>query len=210
MVYGLNVKPEWGYYPKVETLDGDVAKAGAIITDDGGVGTGGFPKVTELLPKRVKWMDPNGNAVPDFDTTPMLNVSERTKQLIEGLEPDVHQFVPVEYVDRRGIFLENRYWFVACNRIDSLDRQHTTMIFRPGKGWMNPIVAKRLGEPIPPHLDPKIPAKLVFRLDQIGSAHIWHDKFLGSGEFISDAMASAFKEAGITGLRLDESRAEIV
>jgi hypothetical protein len=37
MVYGLNVKPEWGYYPKVEALEGDVAKAKAIVTPDGGV-----------------------------------------------------------------------------------------------------------------------------------------------------------------------------
>jgi hypothetical protein len=210
MVYGLNVKPEWGYYPKVETLNGDVAKAPSIIVPDDGVGTGGFPRETANLPKRVKWMDPNDNPVPDFDTTPMLNVSERVKQLVESLEPGIHQFVPVEYLDRKGNFLEKRYWFVVCNRIDSLDRERTTMLFVPGQGWMNPIVANRLGETIPPHINIKEPARLVFNLAQIGSVHLWHDKFLGSSEFISDKMAEAFLAAGITGLRLTESRGEAI
>jgi hypothetical protein len=210
MVYGLNVQPEWGYYPKVETLDGDLSKASAIITPDGGVGTGGFPRETESLPKRVKWMDPNGNPVPDFDQTPRLNVSERAKQLIESLEPGVHQFIPVEYFDKKGKFLENRYWFVVCNRIDSLDREHTTMVLSPGLGWYSARNLVAIGVEIPPHIDPDQPAKLVFNLAQIGDAQLWHDKFLGSGEFISDKLAEAFLAAGITGLRLAESRGEAV
>jgi hypothetical protein len=210
MVYGLNVKPEWGYYPKVEALEGDVAKATAIITPDDGVGTGGFPKDPTNLPKRVKWMDPNGNPVPDFDQTPMLNVSERVKQLVETFEPSVHQFVPVEYIDKNERFLENRYWFVVCNRIDSLDRERTTMLFVPGQGWMSPLVAKKLGMDIPDNINPDLPANLVFNLGQIGDTHLWHDKFLGTGAFLSDEMAKALLSAGVTGLRLAESQGEAV
>lgn len=202
MVYGLNVKPVWGYYPKVEVQDGDTATAKSIIVSDSGVGTGGFPKETAGLPKRAIWKDPNGNPVPDFDQTPMLNVSERAKQVIEDLEPGVHQFVPVDYFDAKGNFLESRYWFVVCNRIDSLDREHTTMALSlPMEEWCTIKDAQRWGIPIPPHLDPDQPSKMVFSLSQIGSAQMWHDKFLGSGSrWISDRMADALTSAMLTGI----------
>ena len=211
MVYGLNVKPEWGHYPKVKTHDGDSASAKAIITPDGGVGTGGFPRETANLPKRVTWSVPNRKPVPDFDQTPMLNVSERARRVIEGLEPGVHQFVPVEYYNKKGMLIENRYWFVVCNRIDSLDREHTTMILSlPMEGWCTIKDAERWGIPIPDHLDPGQPSKIVFNLRQIGCAHMWHDKYLGSGEFMSDHMAEEIQKAGLTGLRLENSRVEAV
>lgn len=206
MVFGLNVRPEWGYYPAVEVLDGDLSQVNALNpVNDGGAGwsgrSGGVPVDGTHLPKRVKWNDPRGNPVPDFDQTPMLNVSERARQLIESVEPKVHQFFPVEYLDRSGRPLESRFWFVICNRIDSLDREHTTMVLRKGRNWRPARDLARRGESIPSHIDPNAPSKMVFSLKQIGGAHIWRDKHLDSGsEWISDTLAEAFRTAGLTGI----------
>lgn len=215
MVYGLNVQPEWIAHPKIEILEGGDGPIPALKpVKDGGVGgasrTGGVPVDGANFPKRVSWTDPHGNPVPDFDATPHLNVSERAKQIIESVEPGIHQFFPVAYVvngQSDGI----RYWFVPCNRIDSLDRDHTTMVLRKGNIWRPASDLVRRGEAIPPHIDPTQPAKMVFNLKAIGNRHIWSDKHIGgAGYFISDKMADAFREVGLTGLQLDQSQAEAV
>jgi hypothetical protein len=74
--------------------------------------------------------------VPDFDNGPFLNVSARAKALIEQFEPGVHQFLPVEFVDIDGKHLEDRWFFVVCNRLDTIDRQHVQgFLLRRGKMW---------------------------------------------------------------------------
>lgn len=216
MVYGLNIKPEWGYYPKVELLDGDINQVNAINpVDDGGVAwssrRGGVPVDGTHFPKRVKWDDAKGNPVPDFDKMPTLNVSERAKKLIENVEPGVHQFFPVEYFDRNGDSLETRYWFVVCNRIDSLDREHSIMVLYRGEVWRPPSDLVRRGEPIPDHIDLKQPAKIVFNLKAIGNAQLWHDKHLdGGGVYISDELAQRLKDEALTGLKLHDNGMESV
>lgn len=208
MVYGLNVRPEWGYYPKVEIVEpGDVSKVVALHpVDDGGVGwqglNGGVPVDGSHFHKVMGWMDPNGNRVPDFDQTPMLNVSERARQIIESVEPGVHQFFPVTYLDAQGTFLEARYWLNVCHRIDCLDREHSTLVLRNGRVWRPAKDMARRGEPVPAHIDPDAPPRMVFSLSQIGNAHMWHDSHDDSGSiYLSDAMADAFSLVGLTGVR---------
>jgi hypothetical protein len=216
MVYGLNVKPEWGYYVGVEALDGDVAKVKAADkTPDGGAAyssaTGGRPVSTEFVPTRMRWEDRNGHGVPDFDNGLILNVSARAKAVIEQFEPGVHQFLPVEYVDIKDRFLENRYFLFICNRIDSLDRERTTMVLRKGTVWRPARDLVRRGEEIPAGIDPDAPSKMVFNLNQIGNAHLWHDKHLDmGGAIISDEIADAFIAANLTGLRLADDKVEAV
>jgi hypothetical protein len=208
MVYGLNVKPEWGFQPKVN-WEGEKEPARPIPAlnpvNDGGVCgdsfNGGLPVDGSNFPKWVKWRDPNGNPVPDFDKIPYLNVSEKAKRLIESLEPSVHQFFPVEYQDMKGEFRETRYWFVSCNRIDSVDREHTTMVLRKGLEWRPARDMVRRGEEIPSHIDPAQPPRTVFNLKAIGDKHVWVDKHLSGQRYISDAAAKAFANAGLTGIR---------
>lgn len=216
MAYGLYVYPEWGYYPKVEPLDGFDGPIDAINpVNDGGVGwsgrTGGVPVDGKHFPKHVRWADPNGNPVPDFDRTPALNVSERAKRVIEELEPGVHQFFPVEYVNAKGEFLEVRYWLVVANRRDGMDREHTNMVLMHGQVWRPADYMVSRGEPIPPHIDPSAPSRLVFNLKAIGDAHLWVDKHLDSPSvWLSDAAAERFTAEKLTGLRLNESKVEAV
>lgn len=215
MVYSLNVRPEWGFDPKRD-WDGKNDPARRILAldpvDDGGVvwnsHNSGVPVDGGNFPRWVRWADPNGNPVPDFDSIPYLSVSERAKQAIESLEAGVHQFFPVDYQDSNGRHTSTRYWFVPCNRIDSADRDHTNMVLRKGLEWCPPKDMLRRGEPIPSNVDPGKPSKLVLNLAAIGDHHIWRDKHITSSQFISDAMASIFQQEGLTGIRLDDRAKE--
>lgn len=216
MVYGLNVQPEWGFGPKVNWEGQDEYPARAIPAlnpvNDGGVNGdsyhAGLPVDGANFPKWVKWSDPNGNPVPDFDGGPFLNVSEKAKAVIESLEPDVHQFFPVEYHDHKGKSHGTRYWFVPCNRLDTVDRNHTNMVLLDGLQWTSPKNVLRMGESLPPNIDSTKPSKYVFNLAAIGDHHIWRDKHIGGGPWISDKMADALTGAALTGLRLNDDKAE--
>jgi hypothetical protein len=216
MVSGLNVKPEHGYYVDTEVLDGTLDRVELVDpTPDGGYTPQGLYSgrhiKTDTLPNRMQWLDRHGHPVPDFDQQHALNVSVRAKALIEEIEADVHQFVPVEYLDRKGDHLENRFFLIVGNRIDSLDRGKTTMVLRNGKVWRPADYIARRGEPIPPHINPNEPSKMVFNLSQIGGAQMWCDKHLSSGgPFISDKLADALKQSGLTGLSLSEHGVETV
>lgn len=205
MVFGLNVRPVYGHYPRVESLDDRFDKHFSLKPKfrpeppmkDGKMDYGAMRRE---LPNRMKWKDTAGRQIPDFDQTPTLNVSERAKAVIESVEPGVHEFEPVEYEYSRGGRTETRFWLRIGNKIDTLDREHTNMVLHLGN-WRPAADLVRLGIPIPQNVDPNAPPKMVFNLAQVGNAHIWHDKHLSSGSrWISDRMAQAFLDAGLTGI----------
>lgn len=213
MVYGLNIKPTQGYYVEVDALDGDLSKVEILdSTPDGGlplnrsyVFSSGRAVVPDHMPTRMQWADRHGHSVPDFDNGLVLNVSEQARELIEEFDPGVHQFVPVDYYNQAGELLEKRYFLIVCNRLDSLDRDQTTMVLLRGMVWM----PARDVDPseLPPGTDVSKPPEMVFSNAQIGDAHLWWDKHLRAGPFISDALADALEGAGMSGLKLSESRA---
>jgi hypothetical protein len=216
MVYGLNVKPEHGYYVDTKEIGGSFDRVELVDpTPDGGYTPQGLYSgrhiKTDTVPKQMQWLDPHGHPVPDFDRQRCLNVSARAKALIEEYEPGVHQFVPVEYLDRTAAHLENRFFLIVGNRIDSLDHEKTTMVLRKGRIWTPVRDLVRDGEPLPPGVDPDTLSKMVFNRSQIGSAHMWCDKHLSiGGPYISDELANALKQSGFTGLALSEHGVETV
>lgn len=217
MVYGLGTKTEHGFVVNVEMLDGNPAQIRSLDEEpDGGVAFKGFLSgrrcSVEGFPTEMRWMGPLNPPIPDFDQSTLLNVSERVKDLIEGIEPGVHQFVPVNYSDKAGHFVERRYFWVICNRIDSVDRGHTTFVLRRGKVWRSPKLLVERGEvgEIPAHIDPDKPPKFVYNLAQIGRAHVWRDKHLDGGHILtSDIFAEALQTSGFSGFRMS-SRLEAV
>ena len=218
MVFGLNVKPEHGYYVEVSALDGDLAQVQiGDTTPDGGLPlnrnylwTSGRAVDPTHMPTRMEWRGKKGHSVPDFDNGLVLNVSERARALIERFELGVHQFLPVDYFDRAGNPIEKRWFFVVGNRLDSLDHDRTTMILHRGMCWVSAGDLQRISpESIPPGFDVGAPAKIVFSRARIGDLHIWCDKHLQQGgPFLSDAFAQALKSSGFTGLRLSENGME--
>lgn len=155
------------------------------------------------MPTRIRWLDRRRHAVPDFDNGLVDNVSDRAMALIEAHEPGVHQFLPIDYSDVDGAPFGRRHALIVCNRIDSLDREHTTMVLHRGRVWQPATDLDPADRP--PGCDISVPAKLVFSARQIGDTQLWWDRHLRNGPFLSDWLAGALKTSGLTGLRLHDS-----
>jgi len=218
MVYGLNLEPTQGYYVEYETLDGDMDAIRLIddTPDEGGKPLtfgGGRPIDPTHVPTRVKWNDRKKQPMADFNGGPIRSVSARAKALIEEIEPGVHQFLPVGFVDIDGDFLEHRWFLIVCNRLDTIDRDRVRgYIMRTARnGWkrwmpVSDLVRRQEFEQIPSGYDIEQPSRMAFNLEQIGSAHLWIDKHLESGIYLSDAFDAAYRAAGLNGRKLKKRR----
>lgn len=208
MAYGLNIMPEGGHFPKVD-WDRKAALGGPALKpetewDKVSAGVKGVPIDGSKFPKQVRWLEDKDNPPPDFDKTPYWNVSDRARQVIEQLEPGVHQFFPVEYVNRPGTHIGDRFWFVVCNRLDAVDPEHSNMVLTPSEKWIGPRQALAMGLEIPAKIDVEMPSKTVFNHEAIGTVHFWREAKLSGGPWLSDEAAAAIRAAGLTGVRLDE------
>lgn len=165
----------------------------------------GFPLNPDTLPKRVRWQ---GAQKRTPDILPWFVVSERFRELVEKLEPETHQFVPVEvWRDKKGDRVEQYYWFNVCQRLDSVNRQNTTYMWEAsGKSetegfWTDALLDTKTFQ------FTSIPdAKLVFDTRKIHGHHIWCDPhILTFGERLcSDSFAKAAERAAIVGLVCSE------
>ena len=209
MAYGLTIVPADKFLYAAEPLDGRIAAIRPVdATPDDGVGfdsvNGGRPCLTDQFPTRMLWKGPKGSIIGDFNRQNLLNVSEKARTLIEQWEPGVHQFVPIDFVDGDGEILEHRYALVIGNRLDAVDRQHTTFVLLWGKIWRSAKeVASDFPQDLPPNIDLSVPSKIVFSKNQIGSAHLWRDMHIDmGGPFVSEDFAAALRSSGLTGLDL--------
>lgn len=225
MVHGLYIVPTVDYSIGSTPLDGDIDKVRvADRTPDGGTLFGAFESGravdAKLMPTKMRW-EGGKVKIPDFDNSHCINVSERAKDLIETFERDVHQFIPVDYYYGASDLKERRYFFICCNRIDSLDHEKTTLVLKHivtttgvNVSYWVPIqdlVSDDEQHLIPSHLSPKTASKLVFNLTKIGKLHLWCDKFIlvRGGPWLSDTFADAILEAQLTGIQLP-NKAEAV
>ena len=144
----------------------------------------------ETLPKRYLW------ASDDLDEfLPGFVVSPRFRDLVQQFEPGVHQFVPVDICRTPdGPTVATYYWFIICQRVDSVDREHTTFVWKapmdePEDGhWARYIFDEKSEDMV------EIPnAKIVFSNIQVAGHHVWHDPHLLSynNGLCSDAFAQA-------------------
>ncbi len=210
MVYGLNIKPTQGYYVEYDVLDGDMEQVRLI---DDTPDQGGKPPVMKSgraidpthLPKRVRWKDRKKQPMADFNGGPMTSLSARAKELIEQYEPGVHQFFAVTFYDIDGDFLEDRWFLNVCNRLDTIDRERVQgFLLLRGRFWA-PIQDWLRDRPaeIPLGYDTAQPSRLVFNRAQIGGAHLWVDRHLSSGIWVSDEFDAACDAAGLTGRKAE-------
>lgn len=212
MVHQIEFKRPYSRLEANQNLDGDVLEVrlvdetpepGLRVTSGIFAVQSGRPIDPTHLPTRMM-IGGGRRAVTDYTPDKGLNfISERFKKLIEGLEPKVHQFFPVELVDEDGGHLADHWFWVVCHRIDSVDRTQTTAILWRGVLWRP---ARDLSkEELPAGVDPSQKTRIVFNSEQIGAAHFWRDKYLPSRSIhCSNRAASLIREAALTGIELIE------
>lgn len=195
----LNLKeiPGDGDRKKIEVADS--TPDGGLYFGHGRALVSGRRVLEAHFPKRLK--KDSGSRFADFDRFHSLTcVSDKFKSVVEAIEPGVHQFVPFQIVGPGRAVLADMWFMVVCNRLDSVDREHTTLILLDGVDWMPGREVPR--EQWPEGFDPGREAKLVFNLAQIGGHHLWYDKHLGYGPYLSDRLADALVAAELTGFDL--------
>jgi hypothetical protein len=145
----------------------------------------------EHLP--TKLMIKNGKiAVTDFDGYwGLIFISPRFKAIIEELEPGVHQFAPVQLVDRRKQPMADHWIWIICQSLDTIDAEASNFELRHECRY------KRRGEDVRP---------LIFSKSKIGHHHFWREKFMMPGHYVmlSEQAAKMMQAAGLTAVQYTE------
>ena len=148
----------------------------------------GLPVDLTHAPTRIQYQGKRSEIVDLMMTANWFFMTEKLKTIIEELEPGVHQFKPVELVSKTGEHLGDYYWFVPCNRVDSMDREHTTHEFYREREW-----------------SPINNGKYVVSLKQTAGYHLWIDPRLHFGTvYISQTLHDAIVAADLSGIGFNE------
>ena len=134
-------------------------------------------------------------------------VSDKFRKVVEKVEPRVHQFIPFEVVGAGNKHIADMWFMVVCNRIDSVDRENTTLILYRDAMWLPADDVGR--EHWPKDYDPSKPAKLVFNRAQVGDHHLWFDKHIGFSivPLASERLVGSLTEASVTGIKFSKREA---
>jgi hypothetical protein len=189
--------PGKNYNVYLEALDGDFEKIRVVDdTPDGGATI--WPqslnsgRLLELhdIPTRARLTGP-GYALLDFyafqDNT--LVVPQTFKDLIDEMEPGIHQFFPLE-LQRDKKKVGERFWFIFGQRLDTLDFKASY----PPRDETGRQLEKSQGQ-----------HKNIYSLAKIGRAHAWVDKRIG-GQFFSGALVRRIEALGLSGLNCNLSK----
>lgn len=114
-------------------------------------------------------------------------VSDSFKDVLERLEPGVHDFYPVDPVWEDGGPAGSRCWFYPQHRIDPIDREKTTYTLN--------ILWDSEGDPS---------RRPVFSRKAIGDRHAWVDKFIADSGvvWVSERSKQELGAARVTGCPL--------
>ena len=154
----------------------------------------------ENLPQKYYWKGPK-RPIPDYQRMyGMALVSARFKDLVEKLEPQVHQFVPISVIeDGNAETADNYFWFIVGQFIDSVESQKSSMPTRK-KIYAKSVDLEYLASWEIPYPLPE-EFKLVFDKKKIGSSHIWVDPFLlEKRPRCSDVFMASCEEANLSGI----------
>lgn len=211
MVYSISLHVPYEKYPTVEFLDGELEEIDLAGPDSK------EKQILKIINKQFlyllgmkveipnpprTWQWRSAKKLLDYytpDSFPM--VSDRFKSIIEVFEPDVHQFFPVQVVDKKKEPLAERWLWNVCNRIDSVDREHTTYIQKRGGFWSHPDRIQDAD--LPASYNRSVAPKMVFSNERIGRAHFWRDpNLLMQHLYCSAPAGDALLSGKFTGLEL--------
>jgi hypothetical protein len=122
-------------------------------------------------------------------------VNQKVVDLIEELEPGVHQFLPFELLDRNGKPWREPYFMLnVCNRVDAVVGEESDLevpvFLKDDPGWRYDGGGKHW----------------TFRGEAIEGMAIWSDIRLRKKNLCSDAFWNEFKGRGLTGMEARTDR----
>lgn len=196
MTYLLHDKPLGHTNLYFDFIDGDMRKVqNEDLSVDIGINPPDWTQAmrfgrrvqADFLPTRIR-PTTNQKNMPDFARVQLAQIcSAKFHELVEALEPNVHQFFPVEVVRKNGEHIASMFWFIPCNRLDTLE---TDLLIPP----LNELGFYR---------GSGSSSGIVFSRKKIGQHQIWIDKrVIGDHIWISDSFRDAAVDARLIGLNL--------
>lgn len=196
-------------YPEVlishpwQELDGNSSQLELIDAsqDNGGRITGRSPLDGRAIkdknvPTRLERNGPTLEEYPLQDVMSYwsgnLLVCKPFRDLLEEMEPGVHQFFPMDLLVN-GVKVATYHWFVCGTRIATLSREHC----------YPPLDERGFYRPSP--FGQNKNDRVVFSREKINGHHAWVDKFYGRTVF-SNAFAERLFALGLTGIRPHQYR----
>lgn len=117
-------------------------------------------------------------------TLPERYVCDAFKDIVEAIEPGVHQFFRVEFEWKDGTSAGHRYLLNVCNRVDYIDREHSLLV-KSGYGY----------EPVDGS-----PDNAFVHPEHVAGMALWYDKaFHSHAPFVSQSVVDSFHAAGLKG-----------
>lgn len=154
------------------------------------------PMPAEYLPNVIH-ADPRKTVkIWDFVKTSTGHlVSEKFKTFLEALEPNTHQFHPVELIRTKGDVLQQHYYFLPGQRIECIfpDGEPGLEIY-----WeYNDMFPKE--KKIPSIMGAEHSSTAVVSKPSVAGKHLWVPIICGTGHFVSDEFKQKFEAAKLTG-----------
>ena len=181
MPYMVNLDPQSPYVPTpVQISDYTPGTLSKPITVNGerivSMINSGVPLNPNLVPQRFS-VGVSAEKLPEvFSLKLGFGVSDRFRNKVEELEPDVHQFFPVNLTAKGVELVKPKYWLLhVCNRVDAIDVSKSE---KPDIGDMYGSQIKRYKER----------ANLVLSKECIDGKCIWIDRRIGHAYFFSDQL----------------------
>ncbi len=141
----------------------------------------GQPLKSDFIPAKIK---KRGRERPIADIDFMFGmflVSQAFKNAVEAVEPDVHQFFPVDVFWANGNQADGKfYWFNICTALDTVDPERTEASQKSG-------ISNRTGKFVRSRWKIRKPGggqyPIYYNLEAVQGHHIWKDKYLFSSNF---------------------------
>jgi len=193
MVWSMGFNDGIGHAVGHEMLDGDRKKieyvdpTRELFTVGGGFEPGelycGRPIKSDHVPTRVK-RGGKRYGIPDVVWgVNMAFANGRFRDVVERFEPGRHQFFPVDMLWEDGTLAQKMFMLNICNRLDTVSRDASSAsMSKNNRMWLPET------------------GTIVFSLPRVGDHHLWVDKHIHAGTYVSDALHDALLEAKITGL----------
>jgi hypothetical protein len=204
MVWNFGFNDGMGVTHSLLEVDGDIRKIEYVDRTIDPKAVGGIYEAGDLnlgrvikpdnVPTKFEWGGPKNRKLPDaLHGRSIVFVSDRLKEIIERFEPSVHQFFPIDIIYKSNKELAAKMFYLnICTSLDSVDHDLSTCELQNGRMWR-----------------PDKGGALVFNMDQIGNHHLWHDKHIMHGWYVSEVLKEAIVQAGITGVVFNKRKTNV-
>jgi len=204
MAYIIGRSLEDKYNASRALLVGDVEPMRAFLRKQSSYGSFSVGRriPAELVPVHAR-MDKGKRFYDCFNNFQFADgVSKRFKDLVEEIEPGVHQFFPVELFLQDGVTPYGEpFWLLnVATRVDAIALEHSNMYKQGEDGQFGPIDFEGMFNHLAKYVEKSgLPSLITVYKDRIAGRALWCDHRFGARTFCSEAMMAGMRAQGMQG-----------